>query len=392
MSLALWIPDNDDHTNSFPLHLCSVAASAFVSSFGISQNEDFDSSLPVCDFKDSVPYFLDKIYHLVLRMFFQFVTDSSLADPSLPESLRALVAAIKFLLHRLSLPESDMSHPTICQSLLNAVWWIRRQTFTSQEATAVMMVLDDILAHCVVPPFNLNPNWSRLCNNTILAYPSLTTVAPSACSLYGLQSMVDFIASQWDQTDKWRRRNAYQSDTACRALTDLLAKHIPVAFTVFLGNQCLQFLGNHTFHEASVPMVSAYVAGISAMRHGSDGAVNEATHIDYLHDPQNLFTVCSILATHGISNVDRNAIHRDITRLVQFHPQDAAWDECRRKLLDLVESNDGDYFSKQCVEVDLDEPRPLETNEIQVEKDNIGYAIHVLDDFFDSRAHATIVS
>ncbi len=125
-------PDNDDHTNSFPLHLCS----AFLCSFNISQNglaQDFDSSLPVCDFRASVPYFLDKIYYLVLRMFSQFVTDSSLADPSLPESLRALVSAIKFLLHRLSLPESDMSHPTICQSLLNAVWWIRRQTFTSRK-------------------------------------------------------------------------------------------------------------------------------------------------------------------------------------------------------------------------------------------------------------------
>ncbi len=191
-------PDNDDYTNSFPLHLCS----AFLRSFHISQyrlTQDFDSSLPVCDFRDSVPYFLDKIYPLVLRMFSQFVTDSSLADPLLPESLRALVAAVKFLLRRLSLPESDMSHPTICRSLFDAVWWICHETFTSQEATAVMMVLDDILAHCVVPPFNLKPDWSKLCKDTILTYPSLTTVAPSACSLHGLQSMVDFMASQWDQ-------------------------------------------------------------------------------------------------------------------------------------------------------------------------------------------------
>ncbi len=302
-------PDNDNHTNLFPLDLCST----FLCSFRISQKgltQDFDSSLPVCDFKDSVPYFLDKIYDLVLHMFSQFVTDSSLADPSLPESLRALVAAIKFLLHRLSLPESDMSHPTICQSLLAAVLWIRQQTFASQEATTVIMVLDDILAHCVVPPFSIDPHWSMLCDLTILIYPSLTTVAPSACSLRGLQLMVDFMASQWDQTEERLSGDTYLSDPACRVLTDLLAKHVPVAFTAFLENQCLQFLGNHTFHEASVPMVSAYVAGISAMRHGSDGAVDEAAHIDHLHNPQNLFTVCSILATHGLSNIDRNAICR----------------------------------------------------------------------------------
>ncbi len=164
--------------------------------------QDFDSSLPVRNFKDSVPYFFDKIYPLVLRMFSPFITDSSLAAPLLPGSLRAFVAAIKFLFHRLSLPKSDMSHPTICQLLLYVVTWIHQQTFTSQEATAVMMVLDDILAHCVVPPFNIKPDWSNLCNNTILTYPSLTTMAPSTCSLHGLQSMIDFMASQWDQTDK----------------------------------------------------------------------------------------------------------------------------------------------------------------------------------------------
>ncbi len=387
-------PDNDDHTNSFPLHLCSAVASAFFRSFPMSKNgqmQNFDSSFLVCNFEDSVPYFLDKIYHLVLRMFSQFVTDSSLADPSLPESLRALVAAIKFLLHRLSLPESDMSHPTICGSLLNAFWWIRDQTFTSQEATAVMMVLDDILAHCVVPPFNTKPDWSNLCNFTILAYPSLTTVAPSACSLHGLQSMVDFMASQWGQTN-WIG-NTYQSDPACRVLTDLLAKHVPVAFTAFLENQCLQFLGNHTFHEASVPMVSAYVAGISAMQHGSDGTVDEATHIDHLHNPQNLFTVCSILATHGTRNIDRTAIRRDITRLVQLRPRHTVWDECRGKLHDLVQGDGGDFFSRQHVlSIPDEEIRPLQTVEIQAEKDNIRYAIHVLDDFFDGGAHTVMVS
>ncbi len=257
-----------------------------------------------------------------------------------------------------------------------------------------MMVLDDILAHCVVPPFNINPDLSRLCNDTILAYPSLTTVAPSACSLHGFQSMVDFMASQWDQTAEWRSWNAYKSDPACMALADLLAHPIPVAFTAFLEKQCLQFLGNHTFHKASVPMVSAYVAGVSAMRHGSDGAVDEATHINYLHNSQNLFTVCSILATHGVKNIDRTAIRRDITRLVQLCPRDTAWDECRRKLRDLVEGDGGDFFSKQIV---LDTPpssyfHPIQPDEIQVEKDNIRYAIHVLDNFFDSRAHTIIVS
>ncbi|SJL04778.1 uncharacterized protein ARMOST_08148 [Armillaria ostoyae] len=377
-------PDNDDHTNKLPLQLCF----AIVDSFNASRKgvtKDFDSSL-VLDFRHSVPYFLDKIYHLVLPMYSNFVKDPSLEDPSLPQSLRVFVAVIKFMLHRLSLPQYRMSYSTI-RPLAAAVEWFPHRTLSTQEASAVMMVLEDILAPCVVPPLNSDSDWVRLCNGTFLAYRSLTTITPSACSLRGLRSMVDFMTSQWDQTEKWGQ-DVYKSDPACRALTDLLAKRVPVAYTAFLENQCLQFLGNHTFHEASVPMVSAYVAGISAMQHRSDGAVDEATHFDYLHNPQNLFTVCTILATHGFRNIDRTAIHRDITRLVQLCPRDAAWDECRRKLRDLVQGDGVDFFSEQRVRSESDrESYPLQPNEIQVEKDNIRYAIHVLDDFFDGGAH-----
>ncbi len=116
---------------------------------------------------------------------------------------------------------------------------------------------------------------------------------------------------------------------------------------MFLENQCLQFLGNHTFHEASVLMVREYTAGIQfVMQHGSNGAVETATHVDYLHNPHNLFTACSILATHGIEHIEPTAIYKDITTLIQLCPtRDAAWDECHRKLRDLAQSDGGNYFS-----------------------------------------------
>ncbi len=86
----------------------------------------------------------------------------------------------------------------------------------------------------------------------------------------------------------------YQSDVACRVLTDLLAKRVPVAYAAFLENRCLQFIGNRRFREvSSVPFVREYVAGIFAMQCGSDGVVDAAMlqqHIDYLHNPINLFT------------------------------------------------------------------------------------------------------
>ncbi|PBK83136.1 hypothetical protein ARMGADRAFT_1089691 [Armillaria gallica] len=378
-------PDKDDHINMFPLHL----ASAILHSFFTSPNgliHDFNSPL-VLDFNDVLPYFRDEIYDNVLDMFSQFVQHPSLSEPSLPQSLKVMVAAINFFLHRLSLAESGVSHPTICQSLTTAVQSIRRQTFTSQEATAVIIVLEDTIAPCVIPPLNIESDWSDLCHETILAYQSLTTIAPSAYSSHGLQSMVDFMKSHWDQTEVFY----YTSNAACRVLTDLLAKRIAVAFTVFHESQCLQFLGIHTFHKASVPMVSAYITGIFAMQRGSDGAVDEAMlrlHIDHLHNPHNLFTACSILATHGVSRIDRTAIRRDITILAQLRPRDASWDECRRKLDDLVHSDDGDSFSEQRLWPEFDdELRPLHPDRVQAEKENIRYAIHVLDDLFGGGGH-----
>ncbi len=257
-------PDNDDHTDMFPLHLCSAILHSF-HTLPKGPTHDFDSPL-VLDFNNVLFFFLDEISDDVLRLFSPFVEHPSLSEPSLPQSLKLIVAAIKFLLHRLSLPESNMSHTIICQSLTDAIHRIRMpyQKFSSQKATALITVLEDIIAPCVIPPVNIEPDWSDVCHETILAYKFLAPIAPFTCSLSALQSMVDFMKSHWDQT--WPA--SYKSDGACGVLTDLLVKRIPVAFTAFHESQCLQFLGSHPFHKASVPMVSAYVAGVVAMQQG----------------------------------------------------------------------------------------------------------------------------
>ncbi|KAK0225093.1 hypothetical protein EDD85DRAFT_856329 [Armillaria nabsnona] len=383
-------PDHDNNTNMFPLLLYSAILKSFPKSPG-SLTQGFDSPL-VLAFEDALPYFLDKIYDAVPSMFSTVIEDpSSVDEPSSLKSLRVLAVAIKFLLHRLSLPDYEMSHTTILESLIVVNEWISEDTFSSQEATAVMPVLEDIIACCVVPPLNIDSDdsyWSlrKLWYHTIIAYHSLTTVAPYACSLRGLRSTVDLMTRHWDQT-AWS--DTCPSEHACEVLTDLLAKRIPVAFTVFREKQFLEFLGNHVFLEASVPMVSAYVAGIFAMERGS--YVDAATlqlHIDYLHNPSNLFIACCILATHRIRNIERTAIYRDITTLVQLCPQDAAWVDCCGKFRDLVQSDGGDFFSKQHVWSSYDlEYRQLQPDEIQVEQDNICYVIQVLDDFFEGRAY-----
>ncbi|KAK0227837.1 hypothetical protein IW262DRAFT_1531578 [Armillaria fumosa] len=186
-------PDKDDHTNMFPLHLCSSILDLFYTlPKGLTQN--FNSSL-VLDFNDALSYFLNKLYDDVLHMFFKFPKHPSLSKPSLPQSLKVFVVAIKFLLHRLSLPECNMSHTTICQSLTAAVQLIPYQEFSSQEATALIVALEDIITPCVGPLLGIESDWIDLCDRTIQAYHSLTTYAPSACSLHSIQSIADFMIS-----------------------------------------------------------------------------------------------------------------------------------------------------------------------------------------------------
>ncbi|SJL09572.1 uncharacterized protein ARMOST_12952 [Armillaria ostoyae] len=133
------------------------------------------------------PIFLTKS---TILSFSRFDKDPSWDEPSFPRNLRVFLVAIEFLLHRLSLPEPE--YRTIHLSLTVAVGWICDQMFLSQEATAVIAVLEDILAPYVAPPLNVVSEWMMLFNNTILVYHSLTSIAPSA-SLLGFQSLVDFI-------------------------------------------------------------------------------------------------------------------------------------------------------------------------------------------------------
>ncbi|SJL04803.1 uncharacterized protein ARMOST_08174 [Armillaria ostoyae] len=380
-------PLDPNHANMFPLHLCSAILKSFARSLArpIGLTQEFDSPL-VLDFEDALPYFIDEIYDVLLFKFFESKDQPSVIEPSSLKSLRVLAVAIKFLLCRLSLPDYEMSHTTIRESLTLVTRRMWQHRFSSQEAIIVMPVVEDIIAHCLVPPLNIDPGqgWG-LWRFTMLTYETLTQIAPSACSLHGLQSTVDLMTRHWNQTAN--NGNPGPSTEACQALTTVLWKRIPVAFTVFREKKCLEFLGNHMFLPDSVYFVHAYIAGVFAMQRGSD--VDVATHqphIDYLHNPDNLFTACSILAIYSIGfwDRDRRAIRRDIMTLAKLRPRDAAWDECRKKLCDLAQ-NDGavrDFLgkgSRSCHGID--------PKKIQVGKDNITYVVHILDDFLNDGAH-----
>ncbi|SJL11648.1 uncharacterized protein ARMOST_15054 [Armillaria ostoyae] len=122
------------------------------------------------------------------------------------------------------------------------------------------------------------------------------------------------------------------------------------------------------------------------MLHGSDGDMGTTTlqqHIDHLHEPHNLFIACTILAlrTPGDVLTDRHAMYTDITALLQFRPQDAAWYQCRAKLRDLIGKNDAGFFAQQRI-WQIGALHKLTAQEIQGAQDCIKYAVEV-DGFFD---------
>ncbi|KAK0478066.1 hypothetical protein EDD18DRAFT_876177 [Armillaria luteobubalina] len=135
-------PDNDHYANMFPLLLCFAISKSFTSP-PESRVEGFNSPL-VLVFEDALPYCIDKIYDDVLSMFSKFIEDPPSANQSaeLPKSLRTLAVAIKFLLHRLSLPNYNMSHTTILDSLTDLAQWIQEHILRSQEAAALILIID----------------------------------------------------------------------------------------------------------------------------------------------------------------------------------------------------------------------------------------------------------
>ncbi|KAK0224964.1 hypothetical protein EDD85DRAFT_855940 [Armillaria nabsnona] len=372
-------PETDNDTNPFPVDLCTV----LLASFGKSMEhpiQDFSSPI-VLGFKDAVPYIHEEVHDNALQIFSDFIPDSLSGQlyASLSKPLKLLVVVMEFLLHRLALPESDNSHTIIRNLLIAAVKQLDGEMFSFREAATVIMVLEDILPTCFIgdaPNAELTRN--ELCYNTILAYQHSITISPSACSLRGLQLMVDVITADCMHKSGYQW---YQSDIPCRVLAHLLANLIPNAYTVFLDKQCLQVFGNHSFHGTTVRVIREYVTGISAM----EGEIRRQ-HVEYLQETRNLFTACSILATRGFEDADRAAIRSDIAALVRLCPQAATWRECRGKLDWLMKKDDNDFFNDQRNEFN----RRLQADEIQIVKDNIRYVIDVLDSHFNSEAYLSV--
>ncbi|KAK0493191.1 hypothetical protein EDD18DRAFT_432327 [Armillaria luteobubalina] len=173
-----------------------------------------------------------------------------------------------------------------------------------------------------------------------------------------LWELVNFIIFDYDNPKSHPSR-VTPFDLACDILAHGLENGIAEAFEAFIEKKCLAVFGAHPYRLRLVRVINGYVAGIAK-------SLTNERRIDYLHESENLYVACSILAsndwTRDISPGD------DILALRNVRPNDPAWVSCRDRLRRL----ETDAVQRPKWETELT------TEEVTREKKNISEASALL--------------
>ncbi|KAK0493120.1 hypothetical protein EDD18DRAFT_1465013 [Armillaria luteobubalina] len=154
-----------------------------------------------------------------------------------------------------------------------------------------------------------------------------------------LQPLVEFLTHQYDAPYNYINwlEDAPPFDTMCKILGFGLRHGVQTIYDVFLEMQCLDVLGGHTLRPSLVGVINGYVAGLAALH----TSINSQNHLDYLHQPENLFLACSILTTNGWDNscelpyctkMPQAGLCSNVRALASLRPSDPSWKQCCRKL------------------------------------------------------------
>ncbi|KAK0463863.1 uncharacterized protein EV420DRAFT_1761087 [Desarmillaria tabescens] len=169
----------------------------------------------------------------------------------------------------------------------------------------------------------------------------------------------------------------------------------PTMYSVFHAKQCLEYFGHCGYDPGFVYIIEGY---LSTIGHHSKSCLEpsvEQEHIDYLHTPDNLFVVCSILAVGSnkfsirYSN-RRKQIRKNILSLVQIQRDNPVWDECRYRLQQLLENDGMDFFYRQASVRGI-EQIALSGEMIAEQRKYIRFAIETLNAFFSGELDEELV-
>ncbi|KAK0226637.1 hypothetical protein IW262DRAFT_1457876 [Armillaria fumosa] len=330
-----------------------------------------------------------------------------LADKtSFPPTFTLALASVRYLLHRLSLYSSldTDTQTTLGKALRNVGLYIVLYNSPDDQIAA----LPDLVEHVVIhsPVFKPEREWTGPQAALVDVYSAMVDAEslhrPGYYSLRhdfwpALRPLVEFLIHQYDapyDDDTFPFVRFAPFDTMCDIIRFGLRHGVQTVYDVFLETRCLDVIRGHSLRPSLVGVINGYVAGLAAPHALTDSQ----RHLDYLHEPENLFLACCVLTTNGWDDFSewpyftetlRAQLRSDIRALASLRPSDPSWDQCRQKLRDLLQDDGGEFFVKQQkwtkhgFEV-------LKPGAIEEAKSNIRLALDELDRFFSGSMNTNV--
>ncbi|KAK0226587.1 hypothetical protein IW262DRAFT_1294758 [Armillaria fumosa] len=339
-------PIDLDSLDVFPMHLCS---SSYI---GPLITQMITGTSPCVYFGTAAQeYFVEEFTANLLNMLSAF--DKLADEASFPTTFTLTLATVRYLLHRISLSSSDID---------------TQQTFVT-------------VLHCLERHIVLND----LPDEQIAALSDLVEDIVIYSSVFKYDAPYAY----------WIMHAPF--DTMCDILGFGLRHGVQTVYDVFLETRCLDVFGGHSLRPSLVRVINGYVTGLAA----SHASFEIQRHLDYLHEPDNLFLACCILATNGwnvfsevASTVAPQArlsrdICGDIRALANLRPSDPSWDPCRRKLRNLLQDDGREFFVKQqkWTRCGFEVLKPEAIDEV---KSNIRLVLDELDGFFSGSMNTDV--
>ncbi|KAK0483898.1 hypothetical protein IW261DRAFT_1465642 [Armillaria novae-zelandiae] len=171
---------------------------------------------------------------------------------------------------------------------------------------------------------------------------------------------------------------------AGKTIGEALRQGSPTMFSVFRTAQCLEYFGHHGYRLGLVYIIEGYLSIFDRNSNSGIEASVVREHIEYLHTPDILFAVCSILAVGDYDYPDeycRARIKRNILSLVRIQRDAPVWDDCRYRLGQLLEEDGMDFFYRQ-TRIEGIHRVSLSAEGIADQRIYIRFAIETLNTFF----------
>ncbi|KAK0470817.1 hypothetical protein IW261DRAFT_1672270 [Armillaria novae-zelandiae] len=381
-------PIDIDSLHDFPVHLCHVDPWARP----IVRQEPSSPVLFEIAVQDNFPEeFVTNMLN-VLSSFNKFGDKTSF-----PITLTLALASIRYLLHRISLQSSeDYLKYALVRVLTRFAHNVAFDELPDEQIAAFSDLMEYTVVHSSV--FEPQSTWTHAQMILVGLYSAMVGASSSQRPRHNywpaLRLLVEFLILQYDTPPASLKYVSYDDtyfiffDGMCNILGFGLRHGVQTVYNVFLETQCLDVFRSHHLRPGLVRVINGYVAGLAAPH----TLIDSQRHLDYLHEPENLFWACCVLTTNGWGNFRdfengeirqtqlQGDICRDIRALARLRPSDPSWDECRQKLRDLQDDRE-EFFVKQrkWTRYGFED---LEPEDIKQAKDNIYLAVEELDRFF----------